>query len=87
MRPFDLHHLDTEANAKWGDVQALMASIEAGEEGCPDFHVSRAGGGSRIVAVSLAAIRNSGNSAAWILSRERNGPTCFLARGAGAQEE
>src|SRR5438045_1704418 len=78
MRPFDLHHLDTEETAAWSDVRVLMDRCEAGIEERPGFETWEANEGDMIVEVALATM---GDTAAWIL-RERIGRTSkFLAHG------
>jgi hypothetical protein len=78
MPPFDLHHLDTEENATWSDVQGLMDRCEAGIEGRPGFEIWEANEGELIVEVALAAM---GETAAWILRKRAGKTSKFLARG------
>jgi hypothetical protein len=70
MRPFDLHHLDTDENAEWSDVQSLMDRCEAGFEGRPAFEIWEANDGALIVEVALAEM---GDTCAWILKRRMKG--------------
>jgi hypothetical protein len=86
MRPFDLHHHDTNENADWNEVQSLMDRIETGTEGCEVFEIWEPHNGPMIVEVALAAI---GKTSAWMVRRESNRKTSyFLARGrSSAQHE
>lgn len=80
MRPFDLHHLDTDENAEWRDVQSLMDRIAAGAEGKTEFQIWQPDDGPMIVEVALATMDNND---AWILRRYRKRMSYFLARGVG----
>lgn len=82
MRPFDLHHHDTDENAGWDDVQVLMDRIQTGMEGRPHFELWESNDGHLIVEVGLAAMHDT---EAWLLSRRKDGAIYFLAKGLGSQ--
>jgi hypothetical protein len=78
MVPFDLHHLDTEENAAWSDLQALMDRCEAGVEGRPGFEIWEANDGALIVEVALAEMVGT---FAWIVRQRTKTSSLFLTRG------
>jgi hypothetical protein len=78
MRPFDLHHFDTEENATWSHVRSLMDRCQAGIEERPGFEIWEANDGELVVEVAVAEM---GDTSAWILKRRIGVANQFLARG------
>ena len=72
MRPFDLHHHDTDENAGWNDVQTLMDRIQSGMEGRPHFELWESNDGNLIIEVGLATMQipRLGSSAEGEMVRE-----------------